>query len=148
MKAGLSKGDYASLLTQPKGPTMNLRAKAIALVFPLAIALAPATSNAESPTPMRPFAEAIVTKVKMMEAQACATRDIAHYGQAVVVPVDGGVEIDELTRTLVTSPSDPRFRLRVTDNGEDRKIEAFYRHPVSAKLVAWRLAKMKRTCGL
>jgi len=115
---------------------------AISALFAIGPALA------ESLVPMRDVGNPIITKASMNEAQACGTRDIAHNGKPVVVPIDNGVEIDQLAETLLTKPVDPRFRLRITDQGDTRKIEAFYRHPVTMKVAAARLTKIQRECGL
>jgi hypothetical protein len=121
--------------------------KALCIAALLCLIL-PSSAAAESHEPMRAVSRVVTTLASMNDAQACAVRDIAHNGRAVVVPIERGVEIDQLTITLLTKPTDPRFRVRITDDGTSRKLEAFYRHPYSDKAASARMAGMVKSCAL
>lgn len=121
--------------------------RSTALIAALVMA-AVSPAAGESDVPMRVAGNPISTSRTLLELQACFVREIARGGKAVDVPIEHGVEIDEVTQTLLTKAHDARLRIRVEDLGDTRRITAFYRHPYTARYVAGRMKGFAKRCSI
>ena len=122
-----------------------MRRAATALI--LVLASATAASAQDTDKPHRPWGKVAVLGMSFNDARACIAREFDKRGSVLVLPVEGGVDIDW---TIGGAPFAPNmgeplmtFQLRT---GAEVTLSALYRHPLQAKTIDGTLRSLTKRC--
>ena len=80
------------------------------------------------------------------DAVTCIARELNRKGDAMILPVEGGGDIDFTVHVMWGKKLEPweTFKVR-TENGKT-VLRIYYRHPVKAKGISKDVAKMQTRC--
>lgn len=111
-----------------------------------AVVTAPALARSDTDFPHRDWGQVATLDMTVAEATACIARELSRNGDALVIPVDGGNDIDFAVRPMWGPKMEPweTFKLRSTDGITTLRI--FYRHPVKKGGVSKDVARFQKHC--
>lgn len=112
-----------------------------------ALALAPAASaGPDTDYPHRDWGQVATLDMKMPDATACVAREVDRKGAALVLPVDGGNDIDFSVGAAFGNVGEPWIRFQLRQAGHDVQLRAAYRHPAHVKLVSKYIRGFQKRC--
>jgi len=84
--------------------------------------------------PHRDFGQVIALDMSLPDATSCIARSMDRYGSVLVLPNDGGDDIDFSAGTMFGgSVNEAWISFKVRPDGDASNLRVFYRHPVIAK---------------
>lgn len=117
----------------------------------LAVSLiAVGTIAADKPDqPFRPMGEIAVLDMPLAEAQACVARTMDKSGSVLVLPVDGGADIDWGIGGGFLAPNtgEPYATFQLRENAAGKvTLAILYRHPMRAKVMRKTVDQLAKRC--
>ena len=67
----------------------------------------------------------------LIDAQGCIMRKLAHRGNPLSIPAQGGVDVDLSEPTMLGIANNARYSIHLRDLNGVRHVSVFYRHPYS-----------------
>jgi hypothetical protein len=110
----------------------------------LILMLAAAVSDTDYPH--RPWGQVATLSMSASEATACIARELDKGGSALVLPVEGGTDIDWSVDVSWGKRPDAWERFSVRSGGGSTTMTVSYRHPSSVKRVAKHVDKLAKAC--
>lgn len=105
-----------------------------------------ATPGAAQDYPHRDWGQVVTLDMTMADATACIAREMDRHGSVLVLPVEGGADIDFSVDVMWGKQLDPweRFKLR-TEEGKT-VLRVFYRKPTGPKSVGKDVERLRKRC--
>ena len=127
---------------------MRLYMIAVAALTVVAVIPACALASPETDQPHRPWGKTAILDMTPADAQTCIARSMDKIGSVLVLPIDGGTDIDfTLSGGWLTSSAGEayaRFQIR-TDAGSV-KLSGLYRRPLGANFFDGMLKSLQKRC--
>ncbi|WP_293875583.1 hypothetical protein [Sphingomonas sp. UBA978] len=107
-----------------------------------------ATASADKDTdyPHRDWGHVATLDMSVAEATACIARALDKGGSVLVLPVDGGNDIDYSVDVPWGKRPDAWERFKLRNDGATTTLRLFYRHPVSQKGAGKDVERLKKQC--
>lgn len=120
----------------------------ITLSIAAALALVPSAIAApDTDYPHRDWGQVATLDMSLADATACIARAMDREGSVLVLPTEGGNDIDFSPGGLFgASTFEPFLRFKVRPTGEFAEMRLFYRHPVSQKKAGRYVEKLQKRC--
>lgn len=83
--------------------------------------------------PHRDWGQVATLDMTVQDATTCIARTLSRRGDALVLPVDGGNDIDFAVRPMWGPKMEPWETYKVRSSADRATLRLFYRHPVTAK---------------
>lgn len=118
------------------------------LVLAASLAFIPAASaGPDTDFPHRDWGQVAILDMTLADATSCIARAMDRDGAVLVLPVDGGNDIDFSPGTMFGgSTNEPFLRFKVRESGDASTMRLFYRHPVRKKLAGRYVEKLQKRC--
>ncbi|WP_311271033.1 hypothetical protein [Sphingobium sp. WCS2017Hpa-17] len=113
--------------------------------FGIAIA-APSLARSGTDYPHRDWGRVLTLDMSTTDATTCIARELNRTGDAVVLPVEGGNDIDFAVRPIWGPKMEPWETYKVRSVNGATTLRVFYRHPMKPKTVAKDVARLQRQC--
>lgn len=106
------------------------------------------TASAEKDTdyPHRDWGQVATLDMSVTEATTCIARFLARKGDAIVLPVEGGNDIDFAVRPMWGPKMEPWESFKVRDEAGVTTLRLFYRHPVRKKGAGKDIDRLVKAC--
>jgi hypothetical protein len=100
--------------------------------------------------PHRRWDKTAWTEATLAETQACVARVMDRMGSVLVLPVEGGADIDFTIGggLFVQGMGEPYARFQVRDEGSRRTIFGLYRHPLRGNIFDGSVKSMQKRCAI
>jgi len=121
--------------------------KKIVLALGAASIATAAYARSDTDYPHRDWGKAATLNMSLADATACIAREMGRRGGIVVIPADGGNDIDYSARTGFGGTVDePWMRFKLSAEGDITGLRVFYRHPVTRRRIGKDVARMQEYC--
>ena len=108
---------------------------------------APALASSDTDYPHRDWGQIATIDMPIGEATACIAREMTKAGKVLILPADGGNDIDFYMGSILGGGSgDPWERFQLRPSGESTVLRALYRHPYKASTVSADVRRMGKHC--
>lgn len=85
--------------------------------------------------------------MSLSDATACVAREMSRKGKVLVLPVEGGNDIDFYMGSMLGGPAgDAWERFLLRSSGSVTTMTALYRHPATMKWVNKDVERMEKRC--
>lgn len=117
-------------------------------IVALALIAAPSAAFGRSDTdyPHRDWGKVVTLDMNITEATACLARELNRRGDALVVPVDGGNDIDFTFHVAWGKKMEPWETFKIRTAGGTTTLKVFYRHPVKQSAVDKDIRRLQKQC--
>ncbi|WP_395326936.1 hypothetical protein WBP06_09485 [Novosphingobium sp. BL-8H] len=105
-----------------------------------------ASARSDTDYPHRDWGKVVTLDMSVTDATACITREMNRNGDATVIPVDGGSDIDVAPHLMWGPKAEPWQTFKVRDEAGSTTMRIFYRHPVKQGANDKAVAKMAKQC--
>lgn len=124
-----------------------MRTPALLLTGFAALIATTATAGPETDFPHRDWGKIATLDMNQADASACVARAMDREGSVLVLPVDGGNDIDFSPGGLFgATTGEPFLRFKVRGGGSTSSLRVFYRHPIKQKLAGRYVEKLQKRC--
>ena len=108
----------------------------------------PALAGPETDYPHRDWGQIATLAMPASDAVACIARELDKNGSVLVLPVDGGTDIDfSISGPLfMQNAGEPYMRFKVRESEGAVTMRAFYRRPLSQKSTDKTITGMEKRC--
>jgi len=107
-------------------------------------AISPADAGTDYPH--RDWGQVAMLDMTVAEATACIARELDRNGSVLILPTEGGNDIDYTMDVLWGKKPDAWERFKIRPNGDKASLKVFYRHPVSQKETGKDVARLQKKC--
>jgi hypothetical protein len=111
-----------------------------------ALAAVPSASVAGPDYPHRDWGKVAILDMTAADAITCIARELNRNGDAMILPVEGGGDIDFTAHVMFGKKLEPWETFKVRTEGEKTVLRIFYRHPIRAKRLTKDVEKMRGRC--
>jgi hypothetical protein len=120
--------------------------KRLALI--LTLLASPAAAASDTDYPHRDWGQVATLDMTVPEATACIAREKNRQGGTLVIPVEGGNDIDFRAATgfFGGTVNEPWQTFKVRSEGGATTLRIFYRHPFSQERMTKDVARLGRKC--
>lgn len=108
--------------------------------------VASASVGPDTDFPHRDWGQVAMLDMTVADATACIARELNRSGSVLVLPVEGGNDIDFTVNVLWGKKMEPWERFKLRGNGPTSTLSLFYRHPVTQKGVGKDIARLQKKC--
>lgn len=106
----------------------------------------PALARSDTDYPHRDWGQVATLDMAVVEATACIARELGRKGDAVVIPMEGGNDIDFAVRPMWGPKMEPWETYKVRSESGVTTLRVFYRHPVKRDGVGKDVARLQKQC--
>lgn len=112
-----------------------------------ALVTAPALARSDTDFPHRDWGQVATLDMTVAEATGCIARELDRQGSVLVLPVEGGNDIDFSAGGMFGgSVGEPWERFKVRREGDVTTLRVFYRHPFNQKGVGKAVERLGKRC--
>lgn len=105
-----------------------------------------AIARSDTDYPHRDWGQVATLDMSLVEATACIARELNRTGDASVLPVEGGNDIDFAVRPMWGPKMEPWETFKIRSEGGTTTLRVFYRHPVKQKGVSKDVSRLQKQC--
>ncbi|WPZ05664.1 hypothetical protein [Pelagerythrobacter marinus] len=97
--------------------------------------------------PHRDWGQTLALDMTATEATACMARELDRQGEALIVPAEGGSDIDFSSDAMFGGAvGEPWIRFQIREDDDATTLSALYRHPVNKRWIARVLRNAEKRC--
>ena len=113
----------------------------------LAVFATHASARSGTDYPHRDWGQVLTLEMSVDEATACIAREMRRQGPILVLPVDGGNDIDWTAGGLFQKGGTEAWvNFKIRREGDTTKLRIFYRHPIITKGLNGYVKKLEKQC--
>lgn len=117
------------------------------IAFSAALCVAsPALADPDTDYPHRDWGQVATLDMTLMDATACIARTLDRRGDAIVIPAEGGNDIDFAVRPAWGPKMEPWLSFKLREEGSATQLRIFYRRPMSRGKVANEVERLRKRC--
>lgn len=106
----------------------------------------PAMAAPDTDFPHRDWGQIATLDMTVDEATSCIARELNRFGDATVLPMAGGNDIDFAAHPMWGPKMEPWQTFKVRSEDGATKLRVFYRHPVKKASVSKDVTRMQKRC--
>lgn len=117
------------------------------IILIAALLASPAYADDDTDYPHRDWGKSVKLDMTLGEATACVAREMDRKGSVLIVPVDGGNDIDFSAQSMFSTVGEPWERFKIRSKDGETTLRIFYRHPVNRRWIENRdMKRLKKSC--
>ncbi len=107
---------------------------------------APASARSDTDYPHRDWGHVATLDMTIADATTCIARELNRNGDALVLPVEGGNDVDFTVHVPWGKKMEPWETFKLRSSGGVTTMRVFYRHPVRQNGVGKDVARLQKRC--
>jgi hypothetical protein len=112
----------------------------------LALTAAPASAGFGNNSPHRDWGHTITLDMTLNDAAACIAREMSRHGRVLILPVEGGNDIDFHANAGFATSTEAWETFKLREEGGSVTLRALYRHPFTSTRVDSDVARLGNRC--